>query len=500
MTIVATSVTNSAQSVSASITITAVPPVILSDGTYVYHLSGQDGNGPSFVAGAFTVKGGLITGGEQDFTDPAYGRADQLIAANCSLSSAGGNIQIVLATSDPVVGVNGVETLRGSVVSNSRVLLSEFDTSTAATGSLDLQTGAGTTPTGGYAFVLNGWDNGTPENQLVVGGILNFNGTNLSVSNSVFDYNDGGSVGQAQTFASGSITAPDAYGRVTVSLTPSAESNFPSFVLTGYIAGNKLQLIEAQSDVLNADLGGVALSQGSNAGKFTQASVVGASYAYGNSGEDGVGPVNIAGGFAFNSNGSVSGAMAYNDLANQPGTFGNQISGGTYIVDPTGRVTLTGVLPQPLNQLMNFEVYLDGNGNALVIGVDENEATAGISFQQVASSPDYEGSYSVAAQGQLNAAGLPYWGAAGAVTISSDQVNGFTDYTVQGYVPSAGVPLTGTENSSTGLLSLAGLNAVNFQTPTGFGYYPIDANRVIAISVSRQQLGVLWLEGTGVSH
>jgi hypothetical protein len=122
VTIIATSVTNSAQSASASMTITAVPPVILSDGTYVYNLSGQDGNGPSFVAGAFTVKGGLITGGEQDFSDPAYGRTDQLVTANCTLSSAGGNIQIVLTTSDPVVGVNGVETLRGTVVSNSRVV------------------------------------------------------------------------------------------------------------------------------------------------------------------------------------------------------------------------------------------------------------------------------------------------------------------------------------------------------------------------------------------
>ncbi len=63
-------------------------------------------------------------------------------------------------------------------------------------------------------------DNTPDENQLVIGGVLNFNGTSLSTTNSVFDYNDGGFVLQAQSFASGSITAPDSFGRVTINLVP----------------------------------------------------------------------------------------------------------------------------------------------------------------------------------------------------------------------------------------------------------------------------------------
>jgi hypothetical protein len=86
------------------------------------------------------------------------------------------------------------------------------------------------------------------------------------------------------------------------------------------------------------------------------------------------------------------------------------------------------------------------------------------------------------------------------VTIASDTFNGFTDYTVQGYTPNAAVPLTGTENSSTGVMTPTGLNATNFQMATGYGYYPVDSNRVIAIAVDEQQLGLLWLEATGVSR
>ena len=66
--VTATSVTDTTKSQSATITIGA-PPAILANGTYVYHFSGWDSTGPSFFAGAFTVAGGVITGGEQDFSD-----------------------------------------------------------------------------------------------------------------------------------------------------------------------------------------------------------------------------------------------------------------------------------------------------------------------------------------------------------------------------------------------------------------------------------------------
>ena len=196
-------------------------------------------------------------------------------------------------------------------------------------------------------FMVNGADDGSPVGQLAIGGILNVNGGALASSGSVFDYNDSGTVYQAQTFSSGSISTPDSFGRVTFNLVPSQSNNVPGFILTGYIIGNKIQLIEDQNDALNGVLGGVALSQGSNTGKFSSQSVIGASYAYGALGtdanENGSGLLDIGGGFGFNADGTLSGDMAYNDLGIHNG---NTIT-GNYTVDPTGRHSFLSPSPRP---------------------------------------------------------------------------------------------------------------------------------------------------------
>jgi hypothetical protein len=490
VTLTATSLTDSSKSASASLTVTPAASAVLSDGTYIYHFSGQDDSGPMYVVGAFTVKNGVITGGEQDFGDAAGFVTNTLNAAGCDLSTAGNNVQVVLDTGNSGLGVNGVETLRGAAVSANRVLISEFDSAAAATGSLDLQTSTAQ-PSGGYAFVVNGWDNSAPVNQLAIGGILNFNGTALAAANSVFDINDGGALDQAQSFTSGSVSVPDNFGRVTFTLVPGAASQVPSFVLTGYIVGaDRIELVESQDDALQADLGGAALGQGSNTGMFTTANVINTSYAHASIGMDAAGPLTMAGGFGFNADGTVSGVLAVNDLTVHAA---NPITAGSYTVDSTGRVTL-GVTAPPFAQPYSFQLYLDGHGNALVMGMDSFETTAGPAFQQVASSPELSGTYAIRAQGYTSSAGYPFWGAVGQASIDSGNVAGFTDYTPQDSAPLPGVTLTGTSNSQNGLLTLAGLNALAFQAADGFGYYPIDSTRALAIEVGAQQLGLLWLE------
>jgi hypothetical protein len=497
VTVTATSVTDPSKAVSGTITLTSASAAVLADGTYVYHFAGADGTGPMFVAGAFTIKGGVITAGEQDFGDVVAGFTDNLVPAGCSLSIAGGNIQVVLATSNPAIGVKGVETLRGARVSGSRVLLSQFDGSAVATGSIDLQTSTAP-PTGGFAFALTGWDNGTPESQLAIGGILNFSGSALSVANSVLDYNDGGVVVQAQSFASGSISTPDGFGRVTVTLTPAGASGLPGFVLSGYIVGaNRIELVENQNDALNGDLGGTALGQGSNAKSFSQATLLNKTYVYASQGVDSNGALTLAGGFNFNADGTVSGDLAWNDFAN---SGGNKIGAGTYSVDTTGRVTLRAVTPQPLNVMLSFQLYLDGNGNALVLGADGIETSAGPAYLQTATSSSFSGQYAVAGLGYVNAAGVPLWGAVGPLKIdTAGNVTGAVDYSSQIAASQSAVTVGGSENSSTGVLQLSGLNAQNPQVQNGFGYYPIDSQRVLAIEVDGKQLGLLVLEQTAAN-
>jgi hypothetical protein len=507
VTVTATSVADTTKSASASITITAAPPV-LADGNYVYHLAGEDGASPYFVAGAFTVQNGLIAAGEQDMTDDNIIAQDNLVASGSSLSLVNGNIQIVLNTGDMAIGVNGIEILRGTVVSSARVLISEFDTFATATGSIDQQTSTAA-PAGGYAFNLGGLDGTAQPNNLVVGGILNISGASILAGNSVFDYNDGGNIGQAQTFASGTVSAPDSFGRVVFTLNPAANTGVPSFAVAGYTVGtSQIQIVET-NDTLGGDLGGTALGQGSNTGKFNLAGVAGGSYAFGANGQDntsaGSNIVQMAGGFGLNANGTVTGNIALNDLNF---SFGSQIVGGTYTVDPTGRVTLTATISSSQisnNPTFTFQLYLDGNGNALELGVDDIQLTSGLAYLQQASSAEFEGNYALNVYGFSSINQEPAWAATGPVTVASDAFSGYTDYSVQNASNSAsivtpGVPLSGSETSSTGVLSLTGLNALDPQTTSGFGYYPIDDRRVIAIELDNQQtngmqMGLMMLEG-----
>jgi hypothetical protein len=507
VTVTATSVSDTTKSASATITITAAPPV-LADGTYVYHLAGEDGASPYFVAGAFTVVNGAIAAGEQDMTDDNIIAQDNLVASGSSLSLANGNIQIVLNTGDTAIGVNGIETFRGTVVSSARVLISEFDTFATATGSIDQQTSAGA-PAGGYAFNLGGLDGAAQPSNLVIGGILNISGASILAGNSVFDYNDGGNIGQAQTFASGTVSAPDTFGRVVFTLNPATTTGVPSFAVAGYTVGtNQIQLVET-NDTLGGDLGGTALGQGANTGKFSLAGVAGGSYAFGANGQDntpaGSNIVQMAGGFGLNANGTVTGNIALNDLNF---SFGSQITSGTYTVDPTGRVTLTATINNTQisnNPTFTFQLYLDGNGNALELGVDGLQITSGLSYLQTASGADFEGNYALNVYGFSSMNQEPAWAATGPVTVASDAFSGFTDYSVQNAANSAsivtpGVTLAGSETSSSGEISLTGLNALDPQTPSGFGYYPIDDRRVIAIELDNQQtngmqMGLMMLEG-----
>jgi hypothetical protein len=280
---------------------------------------------------------------------------------------------------------------------------------------------------------------------------------------------------------------------VTVTLNPTIASGLPGIVLSGYIVGaNRIELVENQNDALNADLGGTALGQGSNTQSFSQASLLSKTYVYASQGADANGPLTLAGGFIFNADGTVSGDLAWNDFSN---SGGNKIAAGTYSVDTTGRVTLRAVTPQPLNIMLSFQLYLDGNGNALVLGADGVEASEGPAYLQTATSSSFSGQYALTGLGYANSAGAPLWGAVGPLQIDTAlNITGTVDYSSQIAAPLSAVTVSGSEDSSNGVLHLSGLNALNPQTQNGFGYYPIDAQRVLAIEVDGKQLGLLLLE------
>jgi hypothetical protein len=195
--------------------------------------------------------------------------------------------------------------------------------------------------------------------------------------------------------------------------------------------------------------------------------------------------------------------LSFNDLTN---INGNSFSGANYRVDSTGRVSISSVVPSQMTNIsLDFELYLDGNGNALALGADGIQQTVGLAYQQ--NGPlDYEGNYAITAEGFLN--GPTYeqpYGAVGPVNISSDNFNGFTDYTSQDqnlqtppqltpFDTYANTSLTGAEDTVNGNFNLDGLNSLGYSS--SFGYYPIDGNRVLAIELDGNGLGVLMLEST----
>jgi hypothetical protein len=490
--VVATSVSDMTKTASATITI--VGPA-LADGTYIYNGSGEDSNGVLYYAGAFTVLNGAVTGGEHDYLDQGNAGTDTITAAGSSVTTQPeGSVEIILNTGDPNFGDSGVFTLRGAKVSGARMQLTEFDDFATATGTLELQTGKAA-PTGGYAFQLSGLDGDTSSNNgpnpLGIGGVLVVNGTTISTTNSIFDYNDGGTVGQSQTFASGTVTAPDSFGRIQISLTPSGSGGAPQFGMIGYIIGtNRIQIIETNGDGINGTMGGTAFGQGANTGNFTTGNVTGSVYVFTAVGDDG-GGMTIAGGLSLNTGGAVQGNVTFSDL----NTNGSQNVTGSWTVDATGRVTVSNITPTPTGTPLAFQFYLDGNGNGTELGIDTSQVSAGTAYAQTSGNIN-AGNYAIGAFGFFVDGTvtnqLDPWSAAGPLTITGTSLNGFTDYNANGTLTN-NATLTGTIDATTGQVAINGLD-VNNTNPDSYGFYPVDGGRTLLIEFDGNQLGIAFLE------
>lgn len=176
--------------------------------------------------------------------------------------------------------------------------------------------------------------------------------------------------------------------------------------------------------------------------------------------------------------------MAFADAANHQG---NDIS-GTYTVDPSGRVTLNQIALATTGVTLTFQLYLDGSGNGLVLGMDLFQVTEGLAYSQVSATP-LSGNYALSAQGTMNAG---TWSAVGPITVTAGAFGGATDYNYNG-IPQPAVALRGSQDTASGTLQLTGLSG-GTTIGSGWGYYPIDASRTLAIELDGQQLGLLLLE------
>ena len=516
VTVTATAVKSVSSSASANIAIT---PYALPDGTYVFSLTQASTTASGlgyFVAGAFQVASGAITGGEQDFSNVnlIFG-SDLINSAGSGISTtADGNLQITLTTcngtvcssTDPNVGVAGVETFNGTLVSASRALINEFDSSTTGSGSLDRQVANVPAPAQGYAFFTSGFD---PNFLFVsIGGIINVDGTAsggtipISGAGSVFDINDLTAFAmQNQSFAPSSVTTPDPFGRVTFALNPSAASTIAPISLVGYIVdSSRIYLVETNDTFRQpgGSMGGVALSQGSNTGQFSSASVFGSSFVIGTTGSDSHGFLQEAGVLTANPGSTVSGTLSSNDL-NVTGT--QSFTGGALTVDATGRVTLTNLT----TNAMTLQLYLTGRGTGTVLSMDTTDVLSGLAFQQTAGA-SFSGTYGMNASGfhmtntlEFDDVGPisanPGTGTGSLVATHTIDENFMT--TTPLATPTPGLSVSGAFTPfASGIFTgtITGLDIDSSANVDNFTYYVVDKTRVLAIETDTNQLTLIYFE------
>ena len=523
VTVTATAVKSVSASASANIAITTSA---LPDGTYVFslnHASTTSASGQSgyFVAGAFQVASGAITGGEQDFSNTYGILGSDLINSTGSgiATTADGNLQITLttcngtvcSTTDPNVGVAGVETFNGTLVSASRALINESDASTTGSGSLDRQVANVPAPAQGYAFFMSGFD---PNFLFVgIGGVINVDGTAsggtipISGTGSVFDINLLNAPFppmQDQSFDASSVTTPDRFGRVTFALNPSAASTISPISLVGYIVdSSRIDLVETADTFRGffGSMGGVALGQGINTGKFNSASVFGSSFVFGTTGSDSNGFLQEAGVLTANPGNTVSGTLSSNDLT----VTGTQslvtFTGGSLTVDATGRVTLTNLT----SNANTLQLYLTGSGTGTVVSMDATDVLSGLAFQQTAGA-SFSGTYGMNASGfqmtntlELDDVGPvsanPGTGTGSLVPTHAIDEN-FMTSTPQA-TPTPGLSVSGAFTPvASGIFTgtITGLDIDSQNANDNFTYYIVDTTRILAIETDTKQLTLIYFE------
>lgn len=405
----------------------------LAAGTYVLQALGVDSSlSPYQLTGAIVLDGaGNITNGEQTTN---YFASLSLLDTNLTGTYFLGNDgrgTITINTNDKNIGGNGIETFAFVFLNNNgqnpQALISQIDlgaatTGASATGTLELQTGSITLPSGSYAFVMNGAAvqpklGKTSPYPIAFGGIFNISSGNVSGLSDEIYGKELTETGVAIS-STAPIATPDSFGQVVLNLTAGFgfHQNPVSLQLTGYIVDpSHIRLIESDYTASNANpfglTGGIAIAQTLPQGGFSNASLSGAPYVFGVTGVDlccsNTIPSTLTSAGLFTADGVGDFTSGFSDTflqlncaqpsCKQTGITGAQISGpfsGGYSVDSTGRAISTsityGTEPKPAYN-PTYYFYLtglpSGSGEpaALVVAAgDVNYASfaTGVAYQQ----------------------------------------------------------------------------------------------------------------------
>ncbi len=501
-TVVAFATADHTQNVLAPISVTAFGVNL--QGTFVLQVQGIDSSlQPYQFAGVLVLDGnGGITSGEQtvNFFDQnpdietTISKSDPITGGTYFLGPDGRGT-ITIRTADTDIGAsngnagNGTETFTFVSLSSSQALVAQVDfggatTSTSGTGTMDLQTSVAT-PTGGYAFAVSGTDIATAS-PTAMGGIFNIDSPHtISGIGSVTDQNLAGVI-SAKKKLSGTVSDPDPFGAVTLTLNAGYETSPIQF--TGYIVdATHMKIIESDNTIGGTDVGstgGLAIGQGGATGTFTTPASLSGTYVFGVLGEDQdlsvyiPATVTSVGLFTADGNGGLENGFTDTFLWG----VATQVSAtfdGTYLIDTAGagrvQVNFSHLSPHPVPayQPVLF-LYLTGNGNPPLFldsgGINYPSLGAGIAYPQSASSLTFNGDYGFSFT-QQNGSETDGTGQMTA-SVAAHTVSGVADFN-SGFALSAGQTFNDTFVSPDSNGRFAG---TLFDSTIAVEYYIIDAN------------------------
>ncbi len=388
-------------SATASATVTVVPEGsnVRLNGAYVFAVQGADNSGGYAAAGTIVADGnGTITGGEQDYSDETLQAGPDLVTGTYAVGPDGrGSITLVVDNAE--LPNNGVETFSVVLTSNAHALITQFDGTATSSGSLDAQApGAldAAALSGAFAFTTQGVD--VSYNQPIArGGALIMSALSGAVSSGTYFENDGGFTFLSET--TGSVTAPDQFGRGTIALDVNVDFAYYA------VEGRVLRLVEKGYPSFMT--GGSMYGQG-DAGMsatFSAASLTG-DYVFSHSGGTSNGPLAMAG--QFTSDGAGNFTAGASDLNNAgTGAFASLEGQARYTIAADGVGTLD--FPPAVDERRNVSAQLifavdptlnlfdpssaEGGGGALLFDWDAGAVATGFIVPRIPGS--FEGDYAV---------------------------------------------------------------------------------------------------------
>ena len=498
VTITATSATDPSKAASGSISVYPdAPNPSLPDGTYVYQLAFSNDGDAWSEAGVFTASGGVILTGESD--SGYYNSSTTIgslsanrITGGTYTTTADGNIQLNLQIWNSQLIESQSETLLSTPAPNGTSFLAGVPIPPGvlfSSGTLNRQS-TQAAPSAGYAFTLNT----TGQFLTSDAGILNIDspGQISGVGSTLDQYLQANSADLNYTTVTGSVTAPDFYGRVLFNVLGQHGIYADNDVMAGYLIDS--------TRIAVAGFGGssgVALAQGTSTGNFPTTSLAGSTYAF----WAGANPL-VAGTFTANSDGTLTGALDW--VGPTSAATPNPLPfTGTYSVEPNGRVTLSNLQGAGFN--FTFHMYLDAAGNGLLLSDDMTNASivGRVFLQQSAafSSASLNGTYNLStSQVPYLAAGGPALGSITATTNGNTVT--FTGYADETYFQGSNsgktnIPISGSFTAApNGIFqgSITGLDVASTTTAHPFTLYLVDSTQGFAIQSDNQQATILFLQ------